>query len=198
MKTSNLRFRTAGIAPLALAAILLTAMLLTGCGSKSDDKTPAPSTTAVQTTDVSSDPNTSAPDTSAPDDSAPDTSSTVEDGVISIGTDEDSQLGELLVDGKGLTLYMHTKDGVNSSTCTGACAASWIPVTGTSIEVSDGLDKSDFELFDRGDGDMQVSFNGHPLYRFASDKKPGQTNGQGVNYIWYVAGVDGEPIKPGG
>ncbi len=190
------------IRTISIASLALTGVLLAGCGSK-DDKASTTSTVVEKATDAngnktstSADSNTNTSSKSGSSDTTAKSDEEVAEGVISIKTDEDSQLGTILVDNKGLTLYMHTKDGKNSSACTGACAASWIPVTGTSIEVADGLDSGDFELFDRGDGDKQVSFNGHPLYRFSSDKKRGQTNGQGVNYIWYVAGANGEPVKP--
>lgn len=174
---------------------------LVACGT-TDDKPISTATTATAAadtrTDTSSQPETAGgrDDSSRTSQTTVETDDTVPEGVISIRTDEDSQLGTILVDNEGIALYMHTKDGTNSSSCTGACAASWIPVTGTSIEVADDLDEGKFELFSRGDGEQQVSFNGHPLYRFSSDKRAGQTNGQGVNYQWYVAGADGNPVNP--
>ena len=58
----------------------------------------------------------------------------------------------------------------------------------------DGIDASMFVMMDRTDGPAQWSYNGWPLYYFAGDSSPGDTNGQGVGDVWYVLGSDGNPI----
>lgn len=103
-------------------------------------------------------------------------------------------LGTILVNGKGMTLYMFTPDTTTTSACTAACAANWPPLTGTPT-IGSGLDDSKFGSITRADGTKQVSFAGHPLYTFANDQSAGQTNGQGLSGKWYVLGADGNPIK---
>jgi predicted lipoprotein with Yx(FWY)xxD motif len=109
----------------------------------------------------------------------------------------DSALGKILVDGKGMTLYMFTPDeDAANPTCNGDCATNWpaliadgTPTAGT------GLDATKLATIDRTDGGKQIKFGEYPLYTFAADKAAGDTNGQGVGEKWYVVGADGEPIK---
>jgi predicted lipoprotein with Yx(FWY)xxD motif len=91
-------------------------------------------------------------------------------------------IGEVLVDSKGLTLYLFKADQGTKSACTGACAAAWPPllVTGKPA-VGTGANASLVGTTTRPEGKTQVTYNGHPLYRFAQDQKAGETNGQGVS-----------------
>ena len=110
----------------------------------------------------------------------------------------DSELGEILVDGEGRTLYMFVPDEESGEpTCYDQCAEAWPPLVAEGeITVGEGLDGSDFSTVPRTDdaGD-QVKVGDWPLYYFANDAAPGDTNGQGVNEVWYVLGPDGEPIR---
>lgn len=106
-----------------------------------------------------------------------------------------TSLGTVLVGPTGDTLYMFTPDSSTSATCTGSCAANWPPLTGDLPSLGAGLTAADFGSVSRADGTKQVSFHGHPLYYFAGDKAPGDTNGQGIGGKWYVIGADGNPIK---
>lgn len=108
-----------------------------------------------------------------------------------------SDLGEILVDGEGRTLYGFTPDSAGEPTCYEGCAAAWPPlVSAGEITVGEGLDDSAFSTVARTDdaGD-QVKVGDWPLYYFASDTAPGQTNGQGVGGKWFVVGADGELIE---
>jgi predicted lipoprotein with Yx(FWY)xxD motif len=107
-------------------------------------------------------------------------------------------LGKILVNDKGLTLYLFQADKTTTSTCTGACAKAWPPllVTGKPT-ASGGVQTKMLSTTKRSDGTTQVTYNGHPLYRFAGDTKSGNTNGQGLNNFgakWYVLGTDGKQI----
>ena len=99
---------------------------------------------------------------------------------------KDDQLGDILTDASGMTLYMFTKDGPNVSNCYDECATAWPPVmsadapTGPS-SVTDGLG-----LTARKDGAQQVTYNGMPLYYWFKDANPGDTTGQNVGGVWYV------------
>lgn len=108
----------------------------------------------------------------------------------------DSSLGKILVDGEGRTLYLFTPDEAGTPTCYDQCASNWPPLTAQGeVTVGAGLDDSDFSTVARTDGGMQVKVGNSPLYYFANDSAPGQTNGQGVGGKWYVVSPDGQPIK---
>jgi len=106
----------------------------------------------------------------------------------------DTALGSVLVDGKGMTLYLFTKDSPNTSTCTGGCLAAWPPLLGVPTPGA-GVDDSKLGSFRRGDGSVQATYNGWPLYFWAKDTKPGDTTGQNVQSVWFVIGRDGNPVK---
>ena len=100
-----------------------------------------------------------------------------------------TSLGKVLVGPNGLTLYTLSSDGMNSSTCNGACAATWPPLTvksGTKIVGGTGV-KGTFGTITRTDGTHQVTYRGKPLYYFSGDAYAGDTNGQGIGGVWYVA-----------
>src|SRR3954463_10195906 len=86
-------------------------------------------------------------------------------------------LGKILVDSKGRTLYAFGHDKKDKSRCSGQCAANWPPATSPAKPtVAKGTTKSKLKVIKRGDGSRQLSYNGHPLYRFIADGKPGDTN----------------------
>jgi predicted lipoprotein with Yx(FWY)xxD motif len=118
-----------------------------------------------------------------------------------------TNLGKILVDSKGRTLYLFLADTGTTSTCSDACAANWPPlqVSGTP-KVGKGAKASLAGTTQRPDGASQVTYNGHPLYRFEGDRKAGQTNGQGVDAFgaqWFVLSPAGisitrQPSSSGG
>jgi len=103
----------------------------------------------------------------------------------------DSALGEILVDGEGNTLYLFTPDEAGPSVCNDNCAAAWPPVT-EPVEAGAGIDAALLGTAVRDDGATQATYNSWPLYYFASDAAPGDTNGQGLNDVWYVINPTGE------
>jgi len=89
----------------------------------------------------------------------------------------------------GKTLYTLKSDSANKTTCTGGCATNWPPFSldaGESTKPGTGVTGT-LATFARPDGKMQVTYNGIPLYYFAHDAKAGETNGQGVGGVWFVA-----------
>jgi predicted lipoprotein with Yx(FWY)xxD motif len=112
------------------------------------------------------------------------------------------KLGTYLVDGRGRALYLFQKDRGPSSRCTGACAHDWPPVTTRERpEAEAGAKQSMLSTHRRSGGAKQVVYNGHPLYRYAGDAAPGQTNGQGLNAFgarWYVVAPTGTAIRSTG
>jgi predicted lipoprotein with Yx(FWY)xxD motif len=106
----------------------------------------------------------------------------------------DSDLGPVVVNPSGLTLYVFANDTNGVSTCYDQCADLWPAVPGDTGIGSD-LDSSMFTITTRTDGTEQLTMNGHPLYRFAPDDTPGETGGQGFNGVWFAAGTDGTMIE---
>jgi predicted lipoprotein with Yx(FWY)xxD motif len=106
--------------------------------------------------------------------------------------------GKALVDAQGRTLYLFEADKGDKSTCNGACAGIWPPATTTGkTTTGPGLAAGKIGAIMRGDGGSQLTFNGHPLYRYAADSKPGDVNGQGLNQFggkWYVLNASGTKI----
>ena len=112
-----------------------------------------------------------------------------------------SPLGRILVDSKGITLYDFVKDRGTPSSCYGACAALWPPLTTKGKPVAGhGVRASLLGTTKRKDGKLEVTYNGHPLYYFVSDRKPGQTTGQALNQFgapWWVLSAAGKEIHYG-
>ncbi len=112
-----------------------------------------------------------------------------------------SPLGRILVDSKGITLYDFVKDKGTTSACYGACAALWPPLTTKGKPLAGpGVRKSLLGTTKRKDGTLEVTYGGHPLYYFVTDRKPGQTTGQGVNQFggpWWVLSAAGKEIHRG-
>jgi predicted lipoprotein with Yx(FWY)xxD motif len=93
-----------------------------------------------------------------------------------------SSLGSILVNSAGHTLYLFKGDVGTKSSCTGACATAWPPLLVTGKPTAGtGLTASKLGTSTRSGGSQQVTYNGHPLYMFVKDTKPGQTNGQGLS-----------------
>lgn len=108
----------------------------------------------------------------------------------------DSDLGEILVDGEGMTLYLFTQDTAGKSNCSGGCATTWPPLAADGdLQAGDGVEESGLTTIDRDDGTKQVAYKGVPLYYYAPDEAPGDTKGQGVGGVWYVLGPDGRAIE---
>ncbi|MFG2626478.1 hypothetical protein [Streptomyces sp. NPDC048473] len=109
-----------------------------------------------------------------------------------------SPLGTILVDGKGRTLYLWEADTTSESTCSGECAKEWPPLIVSGEPVAGkGVKAGLLGTTKRSDGSREVTYNGHPLYYFADDKKAGDTNGQKVNDAgaeWYVLDPSGNKV----
>jgi predicted lipoprotein with Yx(FWY)xxD motif len=108
------------------------------------------------------------------------------------------KLGTFLVAGNGRTLYLFEKDKTSKSTCSGQCATFWPPLLTTGKPKAGGKAKGSLlGTTKRGDGKLQVTYKGHPLYYFVQDKKKGDTKGQdflGFGAKWYVLAPNGKKI----
>ena len=107
----------------------------------------------------------------------------------------DSSLGKILVDSKGMTLYMFEPDNKGPSTCTGGCAGAWPALVGP-VTAGTGVDASKLGTAKRSDnGTEQATYGGWPLYHYSKDTKPGDVTGQDSGGVWYVIGADGNAIE---
>jgi predicted lipoprotein with Yx(FWY)xxD motif len=110
-----------------------------------------------------------------------------------------TSLAKVLTTSKNFVLYVYTPDGKNKSHCYNACAATWTPLLTTGKpSVGAGLKKALLSTTKRKDGKIQVTYHGHPLYTYIGDTAALQTNGEGVNGIWYVLNAAGNRIGGGG
>jgi predicted lipoprotein with Yx(FWY)xxD motif len=102
-------------------------------------------------------------------------------------------LGNILVDSNGMTLYLFLKDNGTTSACTSTCAQNWPALTNASPSAGSGADAS---MLGTAPSTNQVTYNGHLLYTFVKDAKPGDVNGEGLLSAWYAVSPTGDPVKP--
>jgi len=154
--------------PFALAALAAAVTVVAGCGGGSSSSSPSSSASG------------SAPAAGA-----------------ALAT-ADHGLGPMLVDAQGRTLYLWKADAGTTSACTGACAQGWPPATvGAAPRAGTGVIAGRVGTTTRSDGSRQLTYAGHPLYRYAGDVRPGDVNGQDSNGFgapWYVVAPDGKAI----
>jgi predicted lipoprotein with Yx(FWY)xxD motif len=106
-------------------------------------------------------------------------------------------LGEVVVDGAGMTLCMFTRDtqGTTTSACTGQCLAAWPLVVADTTPKLTGV-TGPVGSIPTADGRKQVTLGAWPLYHYyAKDAKAGDVTGQNVNQVWFVLTAAGVPVK---
>jgi predicted lipoprotein with Yx(FWY)xxD motif len=103
----------------------------------------------------------------------------------------DTSKGKVLADSAGMTLYTFKTDATTpgKSACTASCASTWPALTSSTVPTAVNGASGTFASITRDDGAKQLTYNGRPLYRYAGDKAPGQTNGDGIGGVWSVASV---------
>jgi predicted lipoprotein with Yx(FWY)xxD motif len=197
---------------MATTVVLLVATA--ACGQTEDDASAAPGTEAQdeQERETDAEPDvddaTAEQDTSEPSnddvgDSDSDSTGSGDDdgngngdgtgnGDVVVGT-ATSELGTILVDGDGLTLYLFDNDTDGESVCYDDCAVTWPPLLGDAT-VGEEADASLLGTTTREDGTEQVTYAGMPLYHYAGDGQPGDVAGQGLGGVWWVIAPDGERI----
>jgi predicted lipoprotein with Yx(FWY)xxD motif len=150
---------------LSLGSLAAVALAIAGCGGGSSTGSQASGYGAATGSGAAS--------------SAPSSSTAGASSAASVAL-ANTKLGKVLVDSKGQTLYLWRADTGGMSTCTGACAQVWPPLTTTGKPVAgDGVLASKLGTTKRSDGTTEVTYSGHPLYTFVGDKAPGQTTGEG-------------------
>ena len=161
--------------PFHLAALALaSALVLAACGSSGSSGTSSSSTPAA----------TSATSSARP---------------ASVVATKTTSLGTFLVDSKGRALYLWDADHGSMSTCSGACAQAWPPLTTSGTPKAGGKVKASLlGTTTRSDGSREVTYAGHPLYYFEGDSAPGQATGQGRDGFgapWWVVSPAGKAIQ---
>ncbi|MFB6938986.1 SCO0930 family lipoprotein [Streptomyces chartreusis] len=116
-------------------------------------------------------------------------------GELTVATN--AELGELLTDSDGMTLYRFDKDVADpaKSNCDGDCATKWPPVPANDAKAGVGIDKNLLGSVTRTDGTKQLTIDGWPAYRYAKDTKAGDVNGQGVGGTWYALAPTGKKAE---
>ncbi|MGI6876445.1 hypothetical protein [Amycolatopsis sp. 3B14] len=106
-------------------------------------------------------------------------------------------LGRIVVDGAGFTLYRYDKDTTAPprSACDSACTRTWQPVPATAAQQLRGIDPALVGSLTRADGTDQVTLAGHPLYRYRPDEMPGETGGLGSGDAWFPVSPDGNKVQ---
>jgi predicted lipoprotein with Yx(FWY)xxD motif len=176
-----MKTRTTGL----IAVLGASALLAAGCGSSSKSSSATSAASAYPT---------------ASQTSASTAATTPAAGAgVAVTVKHASKLGTILAAGsKKLTVYMFEGDKGSSSSCSGACASVWPPVTTSgSPAASGGAMSADLGTITRSDGTTQVTYKGHPLYFFARDKDSGDAYGQGVKGFgadWYVLSPAGSKV----
>jgi predicted lipoprotein with Yx(FWY)xxD motif len=111
---------------------------------------------------------------------------------------QNTTYGSLLVNSSGLTLYHLTSETKGAIKCTGACATLWPPLLvagGATPSAGAGVTAAKLGTIKRPGGQIQVTYNGLPLYRYAPDKKSGQVLGEGVGGVWFAVSSAGKIVK---
>jgi predicted lipoprotein with Yx(FWY)xxD motif len=164
----------------ALLAVI-GALVIAGCGGGSGSSSSSAESSGGETTGSESA-----------------TTSSEGGGSGTIGSAEVGGVGTVLVDSEGMTVYLFTPDEGTESTCYGGCESAWPPVVAEGKPTAgEGATSAALGTTKRKDGTMQVTYEGHPLYTFSGDSRPGEANGQEDDGTWFVLDEAGEAVKGG-
>lgn len=164
---------------LLVGAVAGLALVASACGG-SDEAEPAP----AEATAPAEEPTPVEESAPEPDDAS----------AATVGS-ADSDLGTIIVDQDGRTLYGFTPDEAGEPTCVDGCADAWPPYVVDGDSVPAGLDESIFSVVAHPSGVHQLKAGKWPLYYFAADSVAGDVNGQGSGDVWFVVADDGSLIK---
>lgn len=103
--------------------------------------------------------------------------------------------GTVLATTAGLTLYMRVGDTTVHSGCYSICTTVWYPwITNGAPQAVGGILPAFLGVLTSTEQTEQVAYNGHPLYSYSGDHRPGQINGEGLGGIWYAMTPSGNPL----
>jgi predicted lipoprotein with Yx(FWY)xxD motif len=112
--------------------------------------------------------------------------SSAESAIVTIA--KKAKVGNVVVDAQGRTLYRFTAEAEGLPVCTGACVGTWRPALASTAA---GLPEH-VATVRRPDGDeLQLTYDGHPLYRYAGDRSKADAKGEGVGGQWYAVKAGG-------
>lgn len=173
-----------------LGTLVVMLLVVAACGAEGGgDATTVPPEVTTTTADAEPDEPAATTTTAAEQEETTTTSAAATDGVQLAETD----LGPILVDPQGFTLYIFTVDTEGESACYDSCAELWPPIP-ADTPISSDLDDSMFGSTERTDGTEQLTVNGMPLYLYTPDTNPGDTTGQGLNDVWFVVDAQGNML----
>ena len=153
-----------------LAASVLAAAAVVGlaaCGGSSSSSTP----TAASTGNTNTGSNTSASVSATG----------IKTSVINGHT--------VLTDSSGFVLYWYAPDTPTASKCSGTCATYWPPLIGSPSLASGVTLAGKLGTIKRANGQLQATYDGHPLYLFKSDTSAGQWSGNNLDAsggLWWM------------
>ncbi|MFL5796629.1 MAG: hypothetical protein ACJ77A_01695 [Actinomycetota bacterium] len=107
-------------------------------------------------------------------------------------------LGTVLVDSRGFTLYRLTGETSSNIQCSGSCTTTWPPLKASGTPEAGSGATGTVATVKRPDGITQVTYDGVPLYTFAGDSGPGQSNGEGIEGVWFAVTAAGQSANGGG
>ena len=165
--------------------LIAPALVAAACGSD-DTGTTSTEPAGTQAAQPESSGTNTVPTASSPDSEVADTSATL---TLSLA---DTNVGSAVVDGDGNTVYLFTNDD-GAPTCNDSCADTWPPVP-TPATAGAGVDADLIGSATRADGTEQATYGGWPLYYYAADTAPGDTNGQGIGEVWFTIDATGNAV----
>ncbi|MFV9632911.1 hypothetical protein [Mycobacterium neumannii] len=182
--------------PTCASILMVSLMALSGCAALENKETHSTATAESGTQAPLAAPRTE-PRTPAPN-PPPSVERKLPIGDVSLGIDDRGDLGEIIVDSTGRTLYVFSEDAPNEPTCYGKCADTWLPLLADADPAGGiGIDVASARTVPRRDGREQVTYRDHPLYRYAGDQTDRDANGQGLDMFggeWHVLTKFGEPL----
>lgn len=100
-----------------------------------------------------------------------------------VSSAEKAKVGNVIVDAQGRTLYRFTAEAQGLPVCTGACVGTWRPALASSAS---GLPEHVATVRRPDGGKLQLTYDGHPLYRYAGDRSKADAKGEGMGGQWYA------------
>jgi predicted lipoprotein with Yx(FWY)xxD motif len=195
-----------------LAVLLTVALILAACGPEETDiptmttepteastkpVTPGPATTEPSGTEtVDAGPSPEATNSGTTDETP--TARIPITGEPTILVSQSTEFGPILVDEEGLSLYIFVDDTQfgESSNCNDECAVEWPPLLSQGSPIAgEDVDSTLLGTVTRADGSLQVTYNGWPLYLFQGDTTLGDTNGQGMENLWFLITPTGDVVQ---
>ena len=199
----------------AAAGIGSLVLLLAACGGSSNSAAGSPSSAPLASSAASGTVPSSAPASSAtaaatatksgskakakPHKSVAPLPSGGDQSIPAIGTTvmivQKSAIGYVLAEANRQVVYTYSKDTKGGKpTCTGACADTWLPATGTPEAGPADVFSGQFGLVTRANGVKQITYNGRPLYLLKGAAGLA-TTGNGQGGVWHVVKLSASNIR---